>query len=291
MIQSIQLYMCEVIVRDTNATSDPLDLFDFQWPKSVLGYKLQGSKYPRAEALSTSQILLDSGPRIARRGTEVRTYPPRSIDKLHRKFAAIGDTQDDVLEFVQIYGFLGLESPGQPSDIESESVSGIIEARNHMREALSSFDDLYREESLLKTAGANFIEDGEFVRRGIDAAPEQIAEVAFYSRQRAGELFNKWAAPNLVVRLRPGVTSGGSPRLTLRIEPRTLLASMWLQVAEELTGGARPRLCKQCGGPIKAGARSDKETCSDACRQAWSTSQRSLKKATKKSKQRKRGSK
>jgi len=238
------------------------------------------------KALSTSQLLLDSGPLIVRRGAELRTYPPRAIDKLHRKFAAIGDTPDDVLEFVQIYGFLGVETPGMPSEIDSESVRAILQARNDLREAVSTFDELRSEESWMKRRGEELGDNGEGLH---DASPEQVAEVAFFSRQRAGELFNKWAAPNLFARLRPGVTSRGAPRLTLHVEPRTLLAAMWLQVAEELTGSLRT--CIVCSAPIDASARSDKKTCSDACRQALSTSQKPPKKTAKQSKHSKKGTK
>jgi len=258
-----------------NVVSDA-DIFDFQWPKSVAGYELREPKIQRGGA--TARMLLDSGPLVSRRGTEMNTYPPRAVPDLHRKFAALGDTPAEILEFVRAYGFLGLGSQGR--DAESESVREIVAARDHMREVLDVFDGLVGLEAKAKRTVKEMKEEG---RKVINEARVN----AF--RQLAGGLFNQWAAPRLVLRLRPAEHG-----LALRVEPQNLLSSMWLQVAEELTGGAKYRHCEWCRRPIpigKGGGRIDRKTCSDACRQALSTAQKPLKKTTKKSKQAKRGSK
>lgn len=261
-----------------NVVSDAVDIFDFQWPKSVAGYELQ------AKPKSTSQILRDSGPFIVRRGVEMRTYSPRAIPDLHRRFAAVGDSPAAVLEFVQAYGFLGVGALPRPRDIEWESVSDILAARNSMRDALAAFDDLLSLETKAKRTAKEMKEEG----RKVDEA--RVHDF----RQMAGGFFNQWASPRLVLRLRS--TKHG---LAVHAEPQTLLGSMWLQVAEELTGGPKYRHCEWCRKPMpigKGGGRIDRTTCSDACRQALSTDRRKRKaeaesKTAKKSNQVKRGSK
>jgi hypothetical protein len=210
---------------------------------------------------------------------------PRAIPDLHRKFVKLGDTPEDVLKFVRDHGFLGV------GDAESESVASILEARDHMREALSAFDDLRREESRMKRTWTEMRDEVED-----PASPERVAEMAGYSRQFAGGLFNKWATPRFVLRLRPTERGG----LALHAEPQTLIGFMWLRVAEELAGEAQYTYCMWCQKPIlisgKDGARADKKTCSGACRHAMNAHLRKIKaeaelKAPNKSKQAKKGSK
>lgn len=264
--------------------SDNPFAFGFQWPVAVDGYEVQ------AEPKSTSQHLQD-GPFILRRGTEMNVYPPRACPGLHREFIKLDDSRESVLKFVRKYGFLGINSRDDPRGIEWESVSAILAVRDHMRSALDAFNELRREESWMKRRGSELGPNGEGLH---SASPEQVAEVAGYSRQFAGELFNRWAQAHFVLRLR-----AAKHGLALHAEPLNLLGFMWLQVAEEITGGAQFSHCEWCHKPIsigKGGARADKKTCSGACRHAMNAHLRKIRaeaesKKTKKSKQAKRGSK
>jgi hypothetical protein len=278
--------------------SDNPFAFSFQWPVAAR-YELQSKPINDAASEdgppSTSQILADSGPRIVRRSTETNKYPPRAIPDLHRKFVQLKDTPEDVFKFVRDYGFLGVSTLQDGDEIESESVSAILGVRDHMRSALDAFNELRREESRTKRTLMDMRDEG------LDARPEQVAEVAGYARQFAGGLFNKWATPRFVLRLRSTERGG----LALHAEPQTLLGFMWLRVAEELAGEAQYTYCMWCQNPIlisgKDGARADKKTCSGACRHAMNAHLRKIKaeaesktakpKTAQKPKQAKRGSK
>ena len=57
----------------------------------------------------------------------------------------------------------------------------------------------------------------------------------------------------------------------LQITPKNLLAAMWLQFAQAVTGDKEYRQCKQCGKPFEIslapeGMRKSREYCTDPCR-------------------------
>jgi predicted nucleic acid-binding Zn ribbon protein len=239
------------------------DLFAFQWPKFAR-YELE---YPEKKSKrgTTSAVLLDdAGPLIVRRGTEAAMFPPRAVEDLHRQFTALGDAPEAVLEFVRKFGFLGLGPARPPEEADCESVRQILDARDHMREALEVFDLLMRMEAKARRARKEMFEVG------LPAAPD-FDPGEF--RQTAGSLFKQWASPRLVPVLVPATDARHGAGLKMMLAPQSLLGSMWLQIAEELTAGAKFRHCERCHKPIRIGphgGRSDKNTCSDACRQALS---------------------
>jgi predicted nucleic acid-binding Zn ribbon protein len=240
------------------------DLFTFQWPRFTQYELVYPEKKPKRGGSTSAALMNDTGPLIVKRGAEATQFPPRSVDDLHRQFASIGDEPEAVLEFVRRFGFLGLDRRTPPQAIDQESVAQILDARDHMREALTVFDDLTRMETKARRLRKEMLEEGQPVAS--DFAPGDF-------RQVAGGFFNQWASPQLVARLVPVTDARHRAGLKLVLAPRTLIGSMWLQIAEELTGGAKFRHCDWCGQPIRIGAnggRSDKSTCSDACRQALS---------------------
>lgn len=243
----------------------PTDPFAFRWVRDADGYVLQHPARRSGQG-ETSWLLENSGPQIAAAGGSLVEYPPRAISDLHRQFAAIGDDPADVLAFVQAYGYLGLDLRSERGDSRHETVAEILAARDRIRDALDVFDNLKRLELRAVQRGREMREEGKTVD----------AKAARSFRTVAADLFNQWAAPRLSVRLAAAEGAGGA-ELAIALEPQTLLASMWLQVAEELTGAARHSSCTWCRKPMFG--RAGRLTCSDACRQAKSTHNRAQKAA------------
>jgi predicted nucleic acid-binding Zn ribbon protein len=176
---------------------------------------------------------------------------------LHRLFARLPDEPQAVLEFVSQYGFLGLS--GQPaSEVQSERVGDILKSRDELRGVIKYVDTTIKLIRQLDREAKGMRIEG----REVKGEPEEF-------RQIAAGLFNQWAVkymrqfqPTLV----RTVDRFGRPAVGLQMQPRTLLASMWLSVAEEIQGGVPNRLCVVCGKPLAPGSRIDKKTCSVACR-------------------------
>ncbi len=248
-------------------------LFDFEWSVDAAGYELVEVPFTGAPGGTAAELHGESGARlqIVRKGGALKPYKPRDTPDLHRRFAALDGSPDSLLAFVAEFGFLGINT--LPNDrvtsIKSEDVESLVSHHSHVAEALSTFDGIAKLERRARRIEGEMEEEGR-------AEDYPAAE---YLRHVITHLFNEWSSPRLTVRLvrNPSGTSAG---LSYVIVPRTLYGGMWLQVGEELTGGARFAQCRWCHKPMpigKGAGRADKQTCSDACRQALSKHNRKSK--------------
>lgn len=179
-------------------------------------------------------------------GTEPKRYRPmqREHAALFREFGDVDyQRADAVLEFASRYGLLGVPWWSQfvryrASD--GEEYDHHAEGESHLQWALEIC----------------------FMREGIRLAGRRSAK----DTKRFKWLFDR----NLQhVQGRLGFDQAGSPRLLL--EPLTLIAAMWLQLALALTGDKRFEACKFCRRTFEistdqSGFRSHREFCSDSCK-------------------------
>lgn len=222
------------------------DIFSFQWHRNLGGYALEGSLASRGER------------RIVSKGGVMEPYHPRSIGRLHRIFAGIGDSEAEVLSFVQTYGFLGLDPHYAPA-IKSEYVSEILLARDKLKKAIEVFEAYEKLNSKSVRVQKSLVLEGAIEN-------SDIKKIGF--RIQFAELFNEWASPQLTARIAKSLSDNGEA-LQLVFVPRSLIGSFWLQLAEEVTGGAKYKTCVNCGKSFEPG-RSDQKTCSKACKSALS---------------------
>jgi hypothetical protein len=244
------------------------DLFSFEWGRDPAGYALKRMPESRGRKLPgrSSELLLGGGEFpageefVERKGSSLKTYPPRAIPALHRVFAALPDEPQAVLDFVCVHGFLGVS--GRPAtEIERESIKTILGCRDELRGVLDYLDTTFSFERKLRRIASEMREEG--------GTPKlDIGEV----RQMAAGLFNQWAAAHLQ-HVQVSLTNTRDHRkrasVALQVRPRTLLSALWLAAAEEITGGNKWRPCAVCGKPMsigEGGGRRDKRTCSTACR-------------------------
>ena len=211
-------------------------------------------------------------------------YYPRELEQgrdLHRIFASLPDDENAVLEFVATWGFLGLvhhpnplvrfdpdRDDSDPSSRESESISEILLYRNELKRVLDYID-----------ASEGFLEPSAEIfgspKKGIRLGPKEL-------RERAVGLFNATASQYLgqfrfVLQPEQSGPYGGAS-VGLKIQPRTLLASIWLATVEDIMKGAQHKPCKFCKKFFRIGefgSNANRDTCSDKCRTSWSRKNRS----------------
>jgi len=233
------------------------DLFAFEWGRDESGYVLVEEK-PASAVLTgrqSAKVMM-----VRRKGGALKMYPPRAVRALHRIFAALPDDPEKVLEFVKQYGFLGMAGL-DVKDTNSETVAEILACRDELRGVQDLVDATEEMIRALKRTASEMRDRGETVR----GDPGEFTQIA-------GGLFNQFAKKHtgqFRLTIVPSRDDRGKAAATIRVRPRTLLSSFWLSTAEEITGGAKWRACAVCGTPMSIGGgqrRSDKLTCSDACR-------------------------
>lgn len=234
------------------------DLFAFEWERDEDGYELLG--LPRGRAA----IVLNGfgNASIRRKGGVLKTYWPRAVPALHRTFAALPDDVHKLLEFVNAYGFLGVDGK---KGAQQEQVDQLFRCRDELRDSLAAVDEYIKLEHELHRVGKEMQQN--YKRPHVDPGE---------ARQIAAGFFNQWAVnytDQLRAELVPAQDRHGRASVVLRVRPQTLLASMWLAAAEEIAGEVRYRLCAVCKKPIaigEGGGRRDKQTCSAKCRKRLS---------------------
>ncbi len=234
------------------------DLLDFVWFRCLDGYEIRSNPAGRAD--STSGVLFDGSSEIHRKGNNFEFYHPRLSKDLHREFSGI-ETELDVLDFVQKWGFIGFaEKSGK---VQSESVDHILNAAKKLKLALHEFDNLQRiaNKSNRRIKAATI--------SGDDTTKEH-AEIES-ARYNITKIFNENAAPRVRVHLK---RIKNAPGFALSMQPLSLLGSFWISVSDEFTSSLQRRPCLICGAPIFIGpgakTRSDRETCSRRCKTALS---------------------
>lgn len=181
-------------------------------------------------------------------GTEVRRYCPmqRQHAALFREFAGL-DYFDkaSILDFAGKYGGLGV--PPQHQSLRVPDENG--ELRDHFAQG----------EPYLSWALEICL-----MREGLRL--ESRKRRSLNDLRRSKWLFDRHLQH---VQGRLGFDRAGEPRLTL--EPLTLIAAMWLQLALAITGDKSFVACKFCRRPFEistdpTGFRSHREFCSNSCK-------------------------
>ena len=236
------------------------NLFDFQWGRVEAGYVL--AEEPLFSAAAT--LKREPPPKVLvvkkRKGGGMTMYPPRAERSLHRRFSRLPDDPKAVLKFIAKYGFLGV-SGDNSTGIDSESVEEILACRDKLREAQDLVDNSDKIVRAYKRTASEMRDMGEPVY----GDPGEFTQIA-------GGLFNRFAGRSMEhfrLTIVPTTDKRGKQVTTLHVRPRTLLSSLWLSTAEEITHGAKWRTCSVCGTPFSIGGgqgRTDRMTCSDACR-------------------------
>lgn len=227
------------------------DLFGFQWQRDSRGYSL------RQEPVSAGEILFGEGlPFIERKGGEPQFYSPRSEPKLARIFAKTEPTPTGAHRFVSQYGYL--ESPEGP-----ESVVSILKNVDRTKSAIEMID-WHTRLSRSSEIELDKLKDSKNLNDGEKKQPKVI-------KGMSAILLNIFKKPSLKAELKI-FESAEDLKIGLSLQPITLLDSMWLQIAEELTNGAKFRYCIECKDIMEIGhgkSRSDKEFCSSKCYMRW----------------------
>lgn len=228
------------------------DLFHFEWWRCKDGYELQlfkddsptdyESEMARRKFWGKSPVepFDEEFPVIQPKGGPGENYRPHvEYPGLFRRFANLGNTPEEVLAFVNQFGFPS-SSQYVRQMMPADSWSATIQV---MKLAVDSLDqgDRRGAAQIFNNVPSNFQMSGqEHLIRGmqlrIDASPK-------------------------------------TQRFGLNVRPADLLSAMYLQLANEITNGINYKKCKYCPnwfpyGP-GTGHKQTKEFCSTRCRVGW----------------------
>ena len=178
-------------------------------------------------------------PVIQSKGGPGENYRPHEeYPGLFRRFANLGNTPDEILAFVNQFGFPSISQYVRPM-MTADSWSATIPV---MKSILRSLDrgDRHEAAQIFNRMRSYFFPGQEHLMSGmqlrIDASPK-------------------------------------TQRFGLNVQPKDLLSAMYLQLANEITNGIKYKQCKFCPnwfpyGP-GTGHKHTKEFCSTRCRVAW----------------------
>jgi hypothetical protein len=276
-----------------------LDPFQFVWRRSEHGYEWRTGRFTMMGAGGKPEER--EGPALAPVGDFERPYVP-SPD-LFLEFASVDPDQEGrILAFANGYGQLGDSSrwlfPKPPrKGVKTTGVDG--ELRSHwqehlhkMKAAVSLWEALRRQDTKLLSQCIQW--------RGAERVDYEWPPSSDFSTPWGthATIASKQTNPHLLGRLRPGdvqmparmylqevvnksLDKLVAPRLLwtppdrkkmgLFIVPGSLIGCLWLQLANAIAEFRTFRTCEGCGKPILvapegSGSRSNKRTCSDACR-------------------------
>jgi hypothetical protein len=181
-------------------------------------------------------------PIIKGRSGESVEYTLAPATPVHRLFAALPDSPDELVKFANEFGLL-------TSPIAVAAVQELNVAKARLRELLAA----------------------------VDRANTSRGTAKFSRMMELTRLWDDFAAPRLTAHPRLGMaivperTATGDATVALRVSPATLYDYMLLLTASELQQGRITwRLCLVCGKPMPIGPRQGRkhqQTCSPACRQ------------------------
>jgi len=255
------------------------DPFIFRWPVSIAGYEWLESK-------------MDGGLRLIARdepGAGIRLEEPPN--KLFRDFAALIPTEDEIRDFANAHGDLFRTYDGIQDIVVRKnqtatygtSLESWKKAIQDMRQLVELWDHIqYRRITRLRRLidmdknGISYSIGGRWVLLAHKEilltapmsrfSPRDVILPARYALQK--EVNRRLADPSTLTVPELAWTPDNFHRLIFR--PSNLLAALWLQFAQELTGEFKLKACEVCGKPIQVGPggrRADTKTCSAACRQ------------------------
>jgi hypothetical protein len=271
--------------------------FTLAWTVPVDGDGFVWAPYPPAGSsqVASGQAL------VAREGAEFKTYFPLNAGiALHRELAQTAPTPEGVLGFANHYGRLGA---GQEEAL-GEWLLHIV----WLSEAVRVWDLI--QEGDLEDLGKVIRWQGGLVHYipppDVDKALggpcwDQVTEAErkyhkgydLLGRAPGGAALKEQVQPGDVVRPALLFVHGlinevlfvqvgpqlfwdsRRSRTVLQEIPRSLLGVIYLQFAQEIRSGRKPRVCQVCGrwfelapppGKVRRAPRSDRETCSTSCR-------------------------
>ncbi len=273
--------------------------FQFVGRCSEGGYEWRGGRF--AFLTGTGSTEEREGPALVPIGNTERQYVPRP--DLFFEFAAVDPDNDEaVLAFANRYGLLGA-SPAwlfrkpQSRGVATTDTGG--ELRSHwqehlrgMRAAASLWEALRKQDSkrlsqCIHWRGKDRVEyvwppsadwstpwsthavvaskqiNQHLLERCRPGDPEMAARL--YLQEVVNKNLNKLVAPRLLW------TAPERSKMGLFIVPNALIGCLWLQLANAIADYRKFVMCESCGKPMLVapegtGARTNKRTCSDACR-------------------------
>jgi hypothetical protein len=237
----------------------------------------------------------DSEPRLLGRGghgSRIQPYEPLRNSGLFLEFAALKPSQKSLLKFAECYGDLfdqyGQEDlvlrgtrieGGAPLKVWKDEIAD-MHALVHLWEAITS-----RNIKALKTIitwngnGVRYVIKTPKGSRGVWLAHVKL-DKARLARFKPGDVLlparyalqaeiNKRVADPITLSV-PRLVWTTDYHQRIIFTPSNLLAAMWLQFAQVVTGEYQLKRCEGCGKYFQAGPggrRADALTCKDACRQ------------------------
>ncbi len=164
---------------------------------------------------------------------------------LFREFAAVDfASPNDILAFAQKYGLLGVP-------MQTQSVS------------FRKPDGTYGHHSAHGEPMLHWAVEICLMREGLDLGGR--------ARTPEGSRRLKWLFDRHLQHVQARLSFDGSGKPRVLLEPLTLIAALWLQLALDVTGDKRFVACKFCRRPFEistelTGFRSHREFCSDSCK-------------------------
>ncbi|MFZ0423447.1 MAG: hypothetical protein WAL80_11270 [Xanthobacteraceae bacterium] len=218
-------------------------LIDFEWWKDANGYRL-------VEAEAAKPIILRAD------GIEVTPTLMERIGKPQRVVPNSGNRLScrPLNKFAELYkAFASIET--------AESVLWFIKSYGPLTEA-----------GLEPSRGEDVsyvLEHAESFRGWLDANHRRRKELATWIGEEGKKIGN----------LEASLTADDTGAMRLRVQPRTLLGALWVQLAQTIAGGTMIRACLHCGGWFECGPgtdrRLDAKFCSDEHRVLFNSLKRS----------------
>jgi hypothetical protein len=259
---------------------------------------------PRNQPEQIGLLLMDGSPPG---GATLRTYLPLQESSLFQKFAAIPTTnQESILSFANQYGLLGIpvqalcpavevsallasvgiqETPKELKGVKRRTVQ-IAELFEEWREAIRAMWRAIRLHKILSAGDRRQLKK-LMIRRNdrwlYEDKDESGYGMVIQSRDWPLPSDDEVPAARLCLQrwINAHLSTHSAPQLQWDLElkkhafrfiPKNLLGALWLQFARVVVGDERYRPCKVCGTTLtisteEHGYRSNREFCSDVCRQ------------------------
>ena len=200
--------------------------------------------HPNTSSIPRVEEGQESGPVLTATEGPHRVLHPmsRANAALFRRFADLDASNlDEILSFARTYGFLGTDRVMQ--------VLALADGSTHHAE------------------GEPYV-----------LWVQEIAQIkrAMYLSNRSGKSqetrkYLEWLFGSHLQKVQGRIVFSADGELEFRVQPMTLLAAMWLQLALAVAGDKDFRKCKYCHGHIEistaaSGFRTNREFCSDSCK-------------------------
>ncbi len=267
---------------------------DFIWQRGEDGYKWQTGHFYAFDVKPNRH----DGPALVALGDAAIPYKPEP--DLFLKFASVdADSDLDILKFASEYGLLGgspMIAPEPPKGETRQTITGELRShwQNHlydMKAAVSLWLAIRTEDTDLLAQCIEWRSDQHITYVwppssdwrtpwSIHATIASSSDTELLKRFRPGDVvmpariyLQKVVNTRLHEQVAPRVLwiSPGRVKMGLYIVPDSLIGCLWLQLATALAEFNKFQLCESCEKPMLvapegSGFRSNRKTCSNACR-------------------------